>query len=88
MDNFLLFQVTQHHLLQQIEGNEWTHIDFIHSQQLVINEISYGMKWKMNTIIWLLKLILNRNTKEIKLEGGSYEIECAGFFNLLNNNKP
>ena len=42
MDNFLLFQVTQHHLLQQIEGNEWTHIDFIHSQQLVINEISWN----------------------------------------------
>ena len=44
------------------------------------------MKLKMNTIIWLLKLILNRNTKDIKLEEGSYnEIECAGFFNLLNN---
>lgn len=42
MDNFLLFQVTQHHLLQQIEGNEWTYIDFIHSQQLVINEISWN----------------------------------------------
>ena len=47
------------------------------------------MKWKMNTIIWLLKQILNRNTKEIKLEEGSYdEIEYAWFFNLLNNDKP